>query len=239
MVNLKSSIIQNGLIKGVFTMSKKWKVIKKITDSGLVVVVRANDSDVAKKITEACLKGGAAAIEITYTVPRASQVIEELAKEYQNEIIIGAGTVLDPETARIALLSGAEYVVSPHLNLETLKLCNRYQVPCMPGVMTVEGVVKAMEYGADILKVFPGEAFGPHIIKAIKGPLPQTSLMPTGGVRLDNVENWIKAGALAVGAGGSLTVSAKSGDYKTITSLAEQFVQKIKEARLEKEFLEC
>nr|WP_263324393.1 bifunctional 2-keto-4-hydroxyglutarate aldolase/2-keto-3-deoxy-6-phosphogluconate aldolase [Neobacillus sp. Marseille-Q6967] len=215
-------------------MSKKWDVLKRITDSGLVVVVRAGNADEAKKITEACLKGGAAAIEITYTVPGATQVIEELAKEYQNEIIIGAGTVLDPETARISLLSGAEYVVSPYLNEETLKLCNRYQVPCMPGVMTVEGVVKAMELGADILKVFPGEAFGPNIIKAIKGPLPQASLMPTGGVSLDNVEEWIKAGAVAVGAGGSLTASAKIGDYKTITTLAQQFVQKIKEARLPK-----
>ncbi|WP_191567278.1 bifunctional 2-keto-4-hydroxyglutarate aldolase/2-keto-3-deoxy-6-phosphogluconate aldolase [Metabacillus idriensis] len=217
-------------------MSNKWEVLKKITDSGLVVVVRANVADEAKKITEACLKGGAAAIEITYTVPGATHVIEELAKEYQNEIIIGAGTVLDSETARIALLSGAEYVVSPYLNEETLKLCNRYQVPCMPGVMTVEGVVKAMELGADILKVFPGEAFGPNIIKAIKGPLPKSSLMPTGGVHLDNVGQWIKAGAVAVGAGGSLTASAKTGDYKTISSLAEQFVQKIKEARLENAF---
>jgi 2-dehydro-3-deoxyphosphogluconate aldolase / (4S)-4-hydroxy-2-oxoglutarate aldolase len=213
-------------------MSKKWDVMKRITDSGLVVVVRAGDADEAKKITEACLKGGAAAIEITYTVPGATQVIEELAKEYKNDIIIGAGTILDSETARIALLSGAEYVVSPYLNEETLKLCNRYQVPCMPGVMTIEGVVKAMELGADILKVFPGEAFGPQIIKAIKGPLPQASLMPTGGVNIDNVGQWIKAGAVAVGAGGSLTASAKTGDYKTITTLAEQFVQKIKEARL-------
>ena len=213
-------------------MSNKWEVLKKITDSGLVVVVRAGDADEAKRITEACLKGGAAAIEITYTVPGATQVIEELEKEYQNEIIIGAGTVLDPETARIALLSGAQYVVSPYLSEETLKLCNRYQVPCMPGVMTVERVVKAMELGADILKVFPGEAFGPKIIKAIKGPLPQASLMPTGGVSLDNVGEWVKAGAVAVGVGGSLTASAKSGDYKTITSLAKQFVGKIKEARL-------
>lgn len=213
-------------------MSNKWEVLKKITDSGLVVVVRAGDADEAKRITEACLLGGAAAIEITYTVPGATHVIEELGKEYQNEIIIGAGTVLDPETARIALLSGAQYVVSPYLNEETLKLCNRYQVPCMPGVMTVEGVVKAMELGADILKVFPGEAFGPKIMKAIKGPLPQASLMPTGGVSLDNVGEWIKSGAVAVGVGGSLTASANSGDFKTITSLAKQFVEKIKEARL-------
>ncbi|MFD0870825.1 Putative KHG/KDPG aldolase [Chlamydia abortus] len=212
-------------------MSKKWEVIKKITDSGLVVVVRAENADEAKKITEACLKGGAAAIEITYTVPGATQVIEELAKEFMNEIIIGAGTVLDSETARIALLSGAEYVVSPYLSEEVLRLCNRYQVPCMPGAMTVEGVVRAMELGADIIKLFPGEAFGPKMIKAIKGPLPQANIMPTGGVSLDNVSDWIQAGAVAVGSGGSLTASSKTGDYQTITSLARQFVEKIKEAR--------
>jgi 2-dehydro-3-deoxyphosphogluconate aldolase/(4S)-4-hydroxy-2-oxoglutarate aldolase len=213
-------------------MSKKWDIINKITNSGLVVVVRAENADAAKKITEACLEGGAAAIEITYTVPGATQVIEELAKTYTpSQIIIGAGTVLDPETARIAILSGAQYVVSPYLNRDTLKLCNRYQVPCMPGVMTVEGVVEAMELGADILKIFPGEAFGPQIIKAIKGPLPQANMMPTGGVNIDNVGTWIQAGAVAVGVGGKLTSGAKTGDYAGITSLAAEFVARINEAR--------
>jgi 2-dehydro-3-deoxyphosphogluconate aldolase/(4S)-4-hydroxy-2-oxoglutarate aldolase len=212
-------------------MNKKWDIIKKITDSGLVVVVRASNSDEAKKITDACLKGGAAAIEITYTVPGATKLIEDLAKEYAGQIIIGAGTVLDSETARIAILSGAQYVVSPFLSRDTLKLCNRYQVPCMPGVMTIEGVVEAMELGADILKVFPGEAFGPGIIKAIKGPLPQASLMPTGGVSIDNVGEWIKAGAVAVGVGGSLTSGAKTGDFASIARLASEFVARIREAR--------
>lgn len=212
-------------------MSKKWDILNKISKTGLVVVVRAENSDEAKKITDACLKGGAAAIEITYTVPGASKVIEDLVNEYKNEIIIGAGTVLDPETARIAILSGAQYVVSPYLSAATLKLCNRYQVPCMPGVMTIEGVVEAMELGADILKVFPGEAFGPKIIKAIKGPLPQANMMPTGGVSIENVHEWIKAGAVAVGAGGNLIAGAKTGDYESITRLAAEFVSKIKEAR--------
>lgn len=212
-------------------MSKKFEIINKITEAGLVVVVRAENSDEAKKITDACLKGGAAAIEITYTVPGATKVIEDLAKEYKNEIIIGAGTILDAETARIAILSGAQYVVSPYLSVDTLKLCNRYQIPCMPGVMTIEGVIQAMELGADILKIFPGEAFGPKIIKAIKGPLPQANMMPTGGVSIDNVAEWIKAGAVAVGAGGSLTAGAKTGDFDSITRLAAQFVSKIKEAR--------
>lgn len=212
-------------------MSKKWDILKKITDSGLVAVIRADNSETARRITEACLKGGAAAIEITYTVPGATKVIEDLAKEYAGKIIIGAGTVLDPETARIAILSGAQYIVSPYLSRETLKLCNRYQVPCMPGVMTIEGVVEAMELGADIIKMFPGEAFGPKIIKAIKGPLPQANIMPTGGVSIDNVGEWINAGAVAVGVGGSLTAGAKTGDYDAITRLAAEFTSRIKEAR--------
>lgn len=213
-------------------MIKKWDIINRITEAGLVVVVRAQEADEAKKITEACLEGGAAAIEITYTVPGATKVIEELAKSYSSdEIIIGAGTVLDPETARIAILSGAQYVVSPHLNPQTIRLCNRYQVPCMPGVMTIEGVIEAMELGADIIKVFPGEAFGPKIIKAIKGPIPQANLMPTGGVSVENAGEWIKAGAVALGAGGSLTAGAKTGDYAGITKTAQAFINKIKEAR--------
>ncbi len=212
-------------------MSKKWEIINKITDSGLVVVVRADNSQIAKKITDACLEGGASAIEITHTVPGATKVIEDLAKEYAGKIIIGAGTVLDAETARIAILSGAQYVVSPFLSRETLRLCNRYQIPCMPGIMTVEGVVEAMELGADILKIFPGEAFGPKIIKAIKGPLPQANMMPTGGVNIDNVGEWIKAGAVAVGVGGSLTAGAKTGDYAGVTKLTAEFVARIREAR--------
>ncbi|NMA96338.1 MAG: bifunctional 2-keto-4-hydroxyglutarate aldolase/2-keto-3-deoxy-6-phosphogluconate aldolase [Clostridiales bacterium] len=211
---------------------KKWNVLQRITDAGLVAVIRAENADIAKRITDACLEGGAAAIEITYTVPGASDVIEELAKTYSpDEMIIGAGTVLDPETARIAILSGAQYVVCPYLNVEALKLCNRYQVPCMPGVMTVDGVIEAMENGADILKIFPGDAFGSKIIKAIKGPIPQANLMPTGGVDIDNVGDWIRAGAVAVGVGGSLTAGAKTGDYDSIKRLAAEFVEKIQYAR--------
>ena len=211
---------------------KKEQVITRIRETGLVAVVRAESEDKAIKITEACLEGGVPAIEITFTVPGAHKVIESLSKRFsQEQIILGAGTVLDPETARTAILSGAQYVVSPFLSRETLQLCNRYQVPCMPGVMTIEGVVEAMELGADILKVFPGEAFGPGIIKAIKGPLPQANMMPTGGVSIDNVDQWIKAGAVAVGAGGSLTAGAKTGDYASIKRLAAEFVTKIKEAR--------
>jgi len=172
------------------------------------------------------------AIEITFTVPGAHKVIEALASRFgEDEIILGAGTVLDSETARIAILSGAQYVVSPSLNLDTIRLCNRYRIACMPGAMTIREVVECMEAGADIVKVFPGELFGPRIIRAIKGPLPQAELIPTGGVSVENAAEWIKAGAVALGAGSSLTEGAKTGDYNKITETAKLFIQKIKEAR--------
>lgn len=210
----------------------KEKIITRITDSGIVAVVRAESADKAKKITEACIKGGVPAIELTFTVPGAHHVIEELAKTYSpDEIILGAGTVMDSETARIAILSGANYVVSPYFNAELVKTCNRYRVAVMPGAMTIKEVVEAMEAGADIVKLFPGEAFGPKMIKAIKGPIPYAKLMPTGGVDVNNVGEWIKAGAVAVGAGGALTGGAKTGDYESITRIGREFVEKIKEAR--------
>ena len=210
----------------------KEKVITRICDAGIVAVVRAENAEKAMRITDACIEGGVAAIELTFTVPQAHRVIEELAKKYtSDQIILGAGTVMDAETARTAILSGAEYIVSPYFNADTVKLCNRYRVPCMPGAMTIKEVVEAMEAGADIVKIFPGEVFGPKIIKAIKGPIPYAKMMPTGGVNVDNVGEWIKAGAVAVGAGGALTAGAKTGDYASITRIGKEFVQKIKEAR--------
>ncbi|WP_090935945.1 bifunctional 2-keto-4-hydroxyglutarate aldolase/2-keto-3-deoxy-6-phosphogluconate aldolase [Pelosinus propionicus] len=207
-------------------------VLQKLMQSGVVAVIRAQNSEQAIKITEACMKGGIAAIEITFTIPEAAQVIADLRKVYSpEEMIIGAGTVLDPETARIAILAGAQYIVSPSLNLETVKLCNRYQVPVMPGAMTIAEVIAAMGAGADIVKIFPGDAFGPSFIKAIKGPIPQAPLMPTGGVNLENVGEWIKAGCVAVGIGGNLTAGAKTGDYQSIEEIAKQFIGKVRAAR--------
>ncbi|MBR2972582.1 MAG: bifunctional 2-keto-4-hydroxyglutarate aldolase/2-keto-3-deoxy-6-phosphogluconate aldolase, partial [Clostridia bacterium] len=196
----------------------KEKVITKITDVGVVAVVRAESSNQAIRIADACIEGGIPAIELTFTVPRANKVIEDLAAKYSHgEIILGAGTVMDPETARIAILAGAEYVVSPYFNAETVRTCNRYRVPCMPGAMTIKEVVEAMEAGADIVKIFPGDLFGPKIIKDIKGPIPYAKMMPTGGVDIDNVHEWINAGAVAVGTGSSLTKGAKTGDYAAVT----------------------
>lgn len=210
----------------------KEKVLTRLTDAGLVAVVRANNAEEAVKISNACLEGGCPSIELTFTVPGANKVIEELAGRYQNgEMLLGAGTVLDSETARIAILSGANYIVSPGFNLETAKLCNRYRVPYMAGCMTITEVITAMEAGVDIVKIFPADLFGPKIIKDIRGPLPQAKLMPTGGVDVSNVKEWIKAGAVAVGAGSSLTAGAKTGDYAKITETAKEFIKNIKEAR--------
>jgi 2-dehydro-3-deoxyphosphogluconate aldolase/(4S)-4-hydroxy-2-oxoglutarate aldolase len=210
----------------------KLKVLGKVIESGLVAIVRTNSADQAARIAEACARGGAAAIEITFTVPGATAVIEALAKQYASgEILIGAGTVLDPETARIAILAGAQYIVSPSVNPETARLCNRYQIPYMPGAGTMREIVDAMECGADIVKLFPGETLGPAFVKAVKGPLPQASLMPTGGVAVDNVAEWIKAGAVAVGVGGSLTAGAQSGNFQLITDTAKQFIERIQQAR--------
>jgi len=210
----------------------KIRVVSRIIESGLVAVVRAESSKQASRIAEACAEGGVAAVEITFTVPGASEVISDLAKQFRNdEILIGAGTVLDSETARIAILSGAQFVVSPAVNSEAARLCNRYQIPYMPGAGTTREVIDAMECGADIVKVFPGETLGPSFVKAVRGPLPQASLMPTGGVDINNVTDWIKAGCVAVGVGGNLTAGAKTGDFNSITALARQFIEKVRSAR--------
>ncbi|AKL94154.1 KHG/KDPG aldolase KdgA [Clostridium aceticum] len=213
-------------------MIPKIETLNRITEAGIVAVVRAETGEIAEKIANACIEGGIPAIEVTFTVPAADKVITALKEKFtKDQLIVGAGTVLDSETARIAILAGAEYIVSPSFDLETAKLCNRYQVPYMPGCMTITEIVKAMEAGADVIKVFPGSVYGPSVIKAIKGPLPQSVLMPTGGVSLDNVGEWIKNGCVAVGVGGELTGGAKTGDYQQITDIAKQFVEKIKEAR--------
>lgn len=205
-------------------MRTKEQVLQAIEDSGMVAVVRGETSEQAMEIVEKCIAGGIQAVELTFTVPFAHRVIEDLARKYGDQIILGAGTVLDSETARIAILSGAEFVVSPHFNAEVVKLCNRYRKAVMQGILTVSEAVAAMEAGTDVLKLFPGELFGPAFIKAIKGPLPYARVMPTGGVSVDNVADWIKAGAVAVGAGSSLM----KGDVK---ANAAAFVKNIREAR--------
>ncbi len=212
---------------------KRLEMIKKISDAGIVAVIRATSKEEGIKIVDAVKKGGIRALEITMTVPGAIEIIKELSEIYKDDedMLIGAGTVLDPETARACILAGAKYIVSPSLNPETVKLCNRYRVAIMPGIMTVKEAVEALELGVEVLKVFPGNAFGPSIISSFKGPLPQANFMPTGGVSLDNVKDWIKAGAVAVGTGGDLTKGAATGNYELVTETAAKFVEAVKKAR--------
>ena len=210
----------------------KLEVLKRLTDCGVVAVVRAENADQALKIVDACIKAGIVGIEITFTVPGAVDIIRSLSAKYKPEdILIGAGTVMDPETARAAILAGAHFVVSPCLNAETTKLCLRYQVASMAGAMTVKEAVECMEAGADVIKIFPGNLFGPAIIKSFLGPLPYAKMMPTGGVSAENAGEWIKAGAVAVGAGSDLTKGAKTGNYDAIVEVGRKMVEEVRKAR--------
>jgi 2-dehydro-3-deoxyphosphogluconate aldolase/(4S)-4-hydroxy-2-oxoglutarate aldolase len=212
---------------------KKLNLIKKVVDSGVIAVIRADCKEEAIKISEACIEGNIAGIEVTFTVKEADEVIKELVSIYESnqDIVIGAGTVLDAATARIAILAGAQFVVSPSFDEDTAKLCNLYQIPYMPGCMTITEMKRALEFGADIIKVFPGNAFGPDFVKAVKGPLPQVNLMPTGGVSLENADQWIKNGCVAVGVGGNLIAPAKTGDFSKITEYAREYVKIVHAAR--------
>ncbi|WP_163193539.1 bifunctional 4-hydroxy-2-oxoglutarate aldolase/2-dehydro-3-deoxy-phosphogluconate aldolase [Clostridium thermarum] len=212
-------------------MMKKLKILNAICECGVVAVVRANSKEEAVEVSQACIEGGIKAIEVTYTVPGASDVIKILKETFKDKLYVGAGTVLDSETARAAILAGAEYIVSPGFDEATAKLCNRYQVPYLAGCMTITEIIKAMEAGVDIVKLFPGSAFGPSFIKAVKAPLPQANIMPTGGVSLDNIHEWVKAGAVAIGIGGDLMKGYKEFGAAKIVENAKQFVDKVRESR--------
>ncbi|MBT2737333.1 bifunctional 4-hydroxy-2-oxoglutarate aldolase/2-dehydro-3-deoxy-phosphogluconate aldolase [Bacillus sp. ISL-7] len=212
---------------------KKMNILTKIAACGVVAVVRADSKEEAVNISEACVEGGIQGIEVTFTVQGADEVIKELATLYQHnkDVVIGAGTVLDAATARIAILAGAQFVVSPAFDQEIATLCNLYQVPYMPGCMTITEMKHALEAGVDIVKLFPGSAFGPEFVKTVKAPLPQVNIMPTGGVDLDNVDQWIKNGCVAVGVGGNLVAPAKTGEFDKITEYAKQYIEKVQAAR--------
>lgn len=207
---------------------EKYRIYETIEKLGVVAVIRGDSLDTAVKTVDACYKGGIKIIEVTFTVPGADSLIKSLTEKYKgSDMVIGAGTVLDPETARIAILAGAKFVVSPSLNIETVKMCNRYGIPVMTGVMTPTEAQTAMEYGVDVLKLFPGDIAKPAGLKALKGPFPHANIMPTGGVSAENVEEWFKAGAFAVGAGSFLTKDAKTGDYDKVTAVCKAFVDKV------------
>lgn len=209
----------------------KFNILRRILGNPMVAIVRADTTEGALKIAKACIDGGVTALEVSFTTPRALSIINALAKDYGEEIVIGAGTILDAETGRMAILEGAQFILSPSFDSTVVRLCNRYQVVSMPGVATATEVVCAMESGADIIKVFPGDAFGPEYLKALRAPLPQAPLMPSGGVTLQNLSAWFSNGAVAVGVGSSLTGPATQGNYAGVTDNARSFVQALQEIR--------
>ncbi len=207
--------------------------LQRVARSGIVAVIRAASGERLAEVAEALLSGGVDVMEVTFTVPRAHQALEHVAARLGDKILLGAGTVLDAETARIALLSGAEFIVSPTVNLDVIKLCRRYDKLAMPGALTPTEVLSAWEAGADIVKIFPSDITGPAYLKALHGPLPQVRLMPTGGVTLETAAEFLKAGAYALGIGGSLVDprAVAAGDFKSIERLARQFVDLVARAR--------
>ncbi|MFZ5826700.1 MAG: bifunctional 4-hydroxy-2-oxoglutarate aldolase/2-dehydro-3-deoxy-phosphogluconate aldolase [Bacillota bacterium] len=206
----------------------KWESLRYLCEAGLVPVIRAANAGQARALVDAVVAGGARSVEVTMTVPGALDLLAELASSGQ---MAGAGTVLDAETARLCLMQGARFLVTPGGSDGVIRVAHRYQVPVLVGAQTVTEVMEALEAGADIVKLFPGSHLGPEFLKALRGPLPQAPCMPTGGVSLENVGHWIRAGAVAVGIGGELTGPGQAGDYAAVTRLTRQFITAVEEAR--------
>jgi len=214
-------------------MNDKDKNLQTITDCGVVAIVRVSNAREAVDVCMAIARGGVKPIEVTMTVPGAIDAIKEFKSAVKEEVLIGAGTVLDPETARACILAGAEFIVSPTLNLEVIKVCRRYSKIIIPGTFTPTEILTAWEAGADIVKVFPASVGGPGYLKDIMGPLPQLKLVPTGGVNLETTPEFIKAGAVAVAAGTSLVnkKAVSEQNWDIITETARKFVAAVKQAR--------
>ena len=214
----------------------KSEIMQHIAEIGVIPVVRAESADIALRAIDAIQAGGISVLEITMTVPGAIRIIEEVAQKLGSKAIVGAGTVLDEVTARQCILAGAQFIVSPALNLDTISCCHRYGIVVIPGAMTPTEVVTASSAGADWVKVFPAGALGgPSYIKALKAPLPHIQLVPTGGVSLKTAADFILAGATALGVGTDLvdTKALRDGEDRLITQRARQFAEVVREARSE------
>ena len=209
------------------------ETLSRLADTGVVAVLRGVEADQLIGITEALREGGVTAVEITADTPDVAEKLGEVAGSFDDEVVVGTGTVLDSETARTTLMAGAEFVVSPSLHEDVIETCNRYGAVTAPGVMTPTEAIRGYEAGADFVKVFPAKTVGPAHLGAMKGPLGQIPMMPTGGVSPDNAAEYIDAGAFAVGAGGALVDydAAERGDYETITETAREFTRVVEEAR--------
>ena len=212
----------------------KEKSLALIREVGLVPIVRAPSPEDAFRAAEAIVSGGIGIAEITMTVPNAIRVMERVVERYGDKVLLGAGTILDPETCRSALLAGAEFIVTPSLDVGVIEVARRYSKPCFPGALTPTEVVKAWQAGADLVKIFPcGPVGGPRYIKALKGPFPQIDFVPTGGVNLETTPEFIKAGAAAVAVGGELVdlKALREGNLDVITSNARRFLEAVSSAR--------
>jgi 2-dehydro-3-deoxyphosphogluconate aldolase/(4S)-4-hydroxy-2-oxoglutarate aldolase len=212
-------------------LKSQW--LELIRKTGVVAIMRAKSSDQLLAAADAVLAGGVNAIEVTMTTPGAFEVIEQATAKYGADVIFGAGSVLDPETARAVILAGAQFVVAPTLNLKTIEVCKRYSVPVIPGAYTPTEILTAWEAGADMVKVFPASAGGPAYIKAVKAPLPQIRLVPVGGVNLNTTADFIRAGADVVGVGGAL-ISQKlldDGDFDAIIERAARLREEVEKGR--------
>jgi len=214
-------------------MADKEQNLKEIIDCGVVAIVRVSSAREAVDVCQAIARGGVKPIEVTMTVPGAIDAIKEFKSAVSEQVLVGAGTVLDPETARACILAGAEFIVCPTLNLEVIKVCRRYSKVVVPGTFTPTEILTAWEAGADIVKVFPATLGGPKYLKDIMGPLPQVKLLPTGGVTLENTPDFIKAGAVAVAAGTSLVdkKALSEKNFDLITETARKFVAAVRTAR--------
>lgn len=205
-------------------------ILNRLEQAGVIAVVRGETKEEALKASHAIVKGGMKGIELTFTVPQADEAIGELVETYQNqpEVVIGAGTVLDAITARLAIMAGAQYIVSPSFDQDTAEICNLYQIPYLPGCMTITVMQIALKSGVDIIKLFPGSAYGPSIVSALKAPMPHLNIMPTGGVNLENMEDWFNAGAITVGIGGNLLAPAKTAEFDKVTEMARRYMEKFR-----------
>lgn len=208
-------------------------LLRQVLDCGIVAVVRSQDSQQLVEVVRALADGGVTVAEITMTVPNAIDVLRQTRQALGDRVLLGAGTVLDPETARAVLLAGAEYIVAPTLNLEVIRMCRRYDKLVMPGAFTPTEILTAWEAGADIVKVFPAEVVGPAFFKALRGPLPQIRVMPTGGVDLTTATTFLEAGACALGVGSQLVEpkAIAERNFDRIRDLARQYVALVKQFR--------
>ncbi len=199
----------------------------------MVLIIRTDCEEEAKKIAVAAVDGGIKALEITMAVPNAINVIKYLADKYKNDdVVVGAGTVLDAETANAVMLAGARLLVSPNLNPKMIEIANRYQAITVSGAMTPTEIINTVNAGADLVKLFPADFFGPKYVKTVKAPLPQAEIVPTGGVNPDNIKEWFDAGCSAVGVGSFVSKAhKKDGDFNKVTKAAEIFVKAIKAAK--------